>query len=189
VPMMVKTGTLTVPASVLDFYRALAERHNVDAEVLMVEALRRIAERGPAPQESAPAPRPAPVGPPMPAAARLPRLDDDGLPPLERWDAGEEPSLNLRLREKPAAPADPRPTKIVAVPMERPGSRRGMSPDEVARMFELYDRGMTDSDIARAVGRSQPPISKRLRDSGRPPHGKRGAGGLPRKENHPPTTP
>lgn len=148
-PMIVKTGNLSVPVYVLDFYALLAQRHNVDAEALMVEALRRIAVNGIMPRdeaaEAAPAPRPAPVGPPKPTAARL--------PPMPR------PTFDERDDEPVVVHAE------VVVPAAT--VKRGrLSEADRARIVELHIDGLTDQEIARELSRKVETVTERLRVAG-----------------------
>lgn len=144
--MTVKTGTLMVPVVVRDFYAMLAQRHNVDAEALMVEALRRVAVNGALPRddtaEPAPAPRPAPVGPPKPTAARL--------PPMPRMTFDEEFWTVSAEVVVPAATV----------------KRGRLSEADRARIVELHIDGLTDQEIARELSRKVETVTERLRAAG-----------------------
>lgn len=146
--MTVKTGTLMVPVVVRDFYAMLAQRHNVDAEALMVEALRRIAVNGTMPRddaEPAPAPRPAPIGPPKPTAARLP------------------PQPRLMFDKHDLEPVTVQAEVVVPAVTVKRGR---LSEADRARIIELHADGLTDQEIARELSRKVETVTERLRAAG-----------------------
>lgn len=78
--MLVRTGTLRIPAPVAEFYAEHARLHDIDPEALIVEVLRRVAEqkRIPAPvpsvvEQDAPAGQTPPPAPVRPTASGKPR--------------------------------------------------------------------------------------------------------------------
>ncbi len=110
---------------------------------------------------------------------------NDGMTPVQIAEAEAADKVAAR-----AAGAAQRPAAgpVVAVPVSKPvavpappsvpqpeaPAAEGVfyTEGEFARMRELHGSGMSDSAIAREIGRSQPQVSKRLRKMGLEPHGR-----------------
>jgi len=191
--MHVKIGGLMLPAKTAEFYAARAHVHGVKPVDLMAEVLRRAAAGADAPRTPAPAAA-APVGPEHPTANRLhddavdqaaedraaerARLREEAralrpLPGAHRLPDDVAPPLVEVVHPTPA-PRTPKAPVHARTPISEHGLGRKMSEADLERMQELYRTGLSDTAIAREIGRSQPQVSKRLREFGLPSNSPKG---------------
>jgi hypothetical protein len=192
--MHVKIGGLMLPAKTAEFYAARAHVHGVKPVDLMAEVLRRAAVHA---DEPRPTPAPAaaaPVGPEHPTANRLhdvavdqaaedraaerARLREEAralrpLPGAHRLPDDVAPLL-VEVVQRPPAPRTPKEPVHARTPISEHGLGNKMSEADLDRMRELYRTGLSDTAIAREIGRSQPQVSKRLREFGLPSNSPKG---------------